>query len=79
NSVGECLLGNSAMRSCAVFFMGNSFSDLEDLLIPFLDSFQSDRSVWPCGSQLREIHPLMLTTLNVNSPIRQRLIECEKN
>jgi hypothetical protein len=28
------------MRCCAVFFMGNSFSDLEDLLIPFLDNFR---------------------------------------
>jgi hypothetical protein len=35
---GECPLGTSAMRCCAVFFMGNSFSDLEDLLIPFLDA-----------------------------------------
>lgn len=40
NSVGDCLLGTSAMRCCAVFFMGNSFSDLEDLLIPFLDNFR---------------------------------------
>jgi len=39
-SVGECLLRTSAMRCCAVFFMGSSFSDLENLLIPFLDNFR---------------------------------------
>jgi hypothetical protein len=37
-SIGEYLLGTSAMRWGAVFLMGNSFSDLEDMLIPFLDS-----------------------------------------
>jgi hypothetical protein len=51
NSVGECLLGTSAMRCCAVFFMGNSFSDLEDLLIPFLDSFEFP-TIPPNGSLL---------------------------
>jgi hypothetical protein len=29
------LYGTSAMRCCAGFFMGNSLSDPEDLLIPF--------------------------------------------
>jgi len=33
------------MRCCAVFFMGNIFSDLEDLLIPFLDSSTLPRPI----------------------------------
>src|SRR5271155_1497413 len=32
-----CLRGTSAMRCCAGFFMGNSLSDPEDLLILFID------------------------------------------
>jgi len=30
----RCLRGTSAMRCCVGFFMGNSLSDPEDLLIP---------------------------------------------
>src|SRR5271155_2613988 len=33
-----CLRGTSAMRCCAGFFMGNSLSDPEDLLILFIGS-----------------------------------------
>jgi hypothetical protein len=34
---------DSAMRCCAGFFMGNSLSDLEDLLIPFVGTDHNAR------------------------------------